>query len=200
MALASTQSTEPNPRAGKASMKSLEGSALLTLLQARFETHRERHPGLGWGRIEARLRAHPEVWPVLARMESTGGEPDVIGHDPERDQFIFCDCSAESPAGRRSLCFDGPAWAARKANKPTGSALEVAAEMGIQILTEDQYRSLQQLGIFDIKTSSWLDTPADVRALGGALFGDRRYGRVFTYHNGAESYYAARGFRGSLRV
>ncbi|MFV9504872.1 MAG: DUF4256 domain-containing protein [Oscillochloridaceae bacterium umkhey_bin13] len=150
--------------------------------------------------MQTRLEGSPEALEGLARMEHTGGEPDVIGYDQATDQYIFCDCSAESPSGRRSLCFDGKALQARKANKPKGSALEVAAELGIELLTEAQYRELQQLGAFDTKTSSWIATPDAVRALGGALFCDRRYGQVFVYHNGAESYYAARGFRGLLRV
>lgn len=181
-------------------MNKTERRALLGTLQARFMTHPHRHPGLEWGAVAARLEAGAGAMASLAAMEASGGEPDVIGHEPATDRFVFCDCSAESPAGRRSLCFDREAWEARKENKPVGSALEVAASMGIDLLTEPQYRQLQQLGEFDLKTSSWIATPADVRCLGGALFGDRRYGRVFVYHNGAQSYYAARGFRGLLRV
>jgi hypothetical protein len=147
-----------------------------------------------------RLVAAPEALRVLAEMERTGGEPDVIAYDKVANQYVFCDCSAESPAGRRSLCFDGKALAARKENKPKGSAVEAAHALGIELLTEQQYRELQQLGEFDLKTSNWVATPDEVRALGGALFCDRRYGKVFVYHNGAESYYAARGFRGLLRV
>ena len=146
------------------------------------------------------LTVYAKALEVLAQMESTGGEPDVIGYDKTADQYVFCDCSAESPTGRRSLCFDGSALASRKDNKPKGSALGAAAEIGIELLTEQQYRQLQQLGEFDTKTSSWIATPHDIRALGGALFCDRRYGKVFVYHNGAESYYAARGFRGVLRA
>ena len=159
-----------------------------------------RHRGHAWEEIQARLAAHPAALKTLQAMESSGGEPDVIGADPSTGQFIFCDCSAESPSGRRSLCYDGEALDARKENKPQGSAVQAAAEMGIELLDEQQYRDLQQLGEFDLKTSSWVATPEEVRALGGALFCDRRYGKVFVYHNGAQSYYAARGFRGRLRV
>lgn len=173
---------------------------LLLTLRLRFEKHPARHRGLAWSIIQSRLEYAPEVLKALAKMERTGGEPDVIGYDKAADQYVFCDCSAESPAGRRSLCFDGKALASRKENKPKGSALDVAAEMGIELLSEAQYRQLQALGEFDKKTSSWVATPDDVRALGGALFCDRRYGKVFVYHNGAESYYAARGFRGLVRV
>ena len=181
-------------------MNAKERVELLKVLRARFETHPARHEGLAWDAIQARLQDAPAALAVLARMEQTGGEPDVIAQDRKADKYVFCDCSAESPAGRRSLCYDGKALASRKENKPRGSALEAAAEIGIEILDEEQYRQLQRLGEFDIKTSSWIATPADVRALGGALFCDRRYGKVFVYHNGAESYYAARGFRGLLRV
>ena len=181
-------------------MKTQERDALLEALKMRFQKHSSRHNGLAWDTIQTRLESNPKALNVLARMENTGGEPDVIGYDKTADQYIFCDCSAESPTGRRSLCFDGKALRARKENKPRGSALEAAAEIGIELLTEPQYRQLQQLGEFDTKTSSWVATPDDVRALGGALFCDRRYGKVFLYHNGAESYYAARGFRGLLRV
>ncbi|MBX3638457.1 MAG: DUF4256 domain-containing protein, partial [Rubrivivax sp.] len=150
--------------------------------------------------VQARLDADPAAVETLARMEASGGEPDVTGRDPATGAFVFCDCAAETPAGRRSLCYDRAALDARKENKPAGSAVEAAAAMGVELLDEAQYRALQQLGEFDLKTSSWIATPADVRALGGALFCDRRYGRVFTYHNGAQSYYAVRGFRGLLRV
>lgn len=173
---------------------------LIQTLQARFEAQRQRHPAVPWAAVLARLEAHPSALRSLAAMEHTGGEPDVIGHDAQTGRFTFCDCSAESPSGRRSLCFDGPALRARKANKPRGSATELAAEMGVEFLSEHEYRGLQALGEFDTKTSSWVATPDDVRSLGGALFCDRRYGKVFTYHNGAESYYAARGFRALLRV
>lgn len=174
--------------------------ALIPTLQARFGRHPQRHEGLDWGEIEARLRASPAALAVLGRMEATGGEPDVIGRDAATGQWLFCDCSPESPAGRRSLCFDRQALDARKENKPKGCVVELAAQLGVELLSEPQYRALQALGEFDTKTSSWVATPDDVRVRGGALFCDRRYGRVFTYHNGAESYYAARGFRGLLRV
>jgi Protein of unknown function (DUF4256) len=181
-------------------MKAHERDDLLQALKRRFDDHPGRHPALSWDAIQARLQGTPKALEVLARMEDTGGEPDVIGYDATTDRYVFCDCSAESPAGRRSLCFDARALASRKENRPKGSALEAAADIGIELLTEAAYRQLQQLGEFDTKTSSWVATPADVRALGGALFCDRRYGKVFVYHNGAESYYAARGFRGVLRV
>ncbi len=174
--------------------------ALLDTLRTRFERHRNRHPGLAWDAVHARLAANPAGLWSLGEMERTGGEPDVVRHDPTTGACVFVDCSAESPSGRRSVCYDGAALAARKEHKPRTSALEMAAAMGIEILTEDEYRALQALGEFDTKTSSWVKTPADIRALGGAVFCDRRYGRVFLYHNGAESYYAARGFRGALTV
>ena len=173
---------------------------LLSVLKARFEKHMERHAGLAWAEVQAKLEAHPgKLW-SLHEMEQSGGEPDLIGVDQKTGEYIFCDCSAETPAGRRSLCYDDAALAECKENRPAGSAVGLAAAMGIALLSEDEYRELQRLGKFDLKTSSWLKTPEDVRKLGGALFGDRRYGRVFTYHNGAISYYAARGFRGLLRV
>lgn len=166
----------------------------------RFERYSVRHEGIDWNAVLARLEARPAAFESLEKMEVSGGEPDVIGQDPETGEFLFGDCSAESPAGRRSLCYDPEALAARKENKPVGSAVGMAAEMGIELMTESQYRHLQSLGSFDLKTSSWILTPADVRSLGGALFCDRRYGKVFVYHNGVQSYYAARGFRGILRV
>lgn len=173
---------------------------LLRVLQARFEKHMSRHQGLPWDAVHARLSAGaPKLW-SLSEMERTGGEPDVVSHDQKTGEYIFSDCSAESPSGRRSVCYDGEALAARKEHKPKNSALEMAAAMGIELLTEEQYRQLQTLGDFDTRTSSWVRTPSDIRTLGGAVFCDRRYGHVFLYHNGAESYYAARGFRGSLRV
>jgi hypothetical protein len=181
-------------------MNAKERSDLLEVLRLRFEKNTTRHEGLTWNSVQARLESSPKALKVLAQMESTGGEPDVIGYDKSSDQYVFCDCSAESPSGRRSLCFDAKALASRKENKPKGSALAAAAEIGVELLTEEQYRRLQQLGEFDTKTSSWVATPSDVRALGGALFCDRRYGKVFVYHNGAESYYAARGLRGLLRA
>ena len=175
-------------------------AALLHTLQARFEKHSNRHPGLEWAQVRARLEAHSEKLWSLAEMERTGGEPDVIGQNETTGEYIFCDCSAESPKGRRSICYDPAARDARKENKPEHSALGMAAEMGVEVLSEEQYRALQTLGEFDTKTSSWLLTPDDIRQRGGAIFGDRRYGRIFTYHNGADSYYGARAFRGLLRV
>jgi hypothetical protein len=181
-------------------MKTKERDVLLQVLKARFEKNMHRHPSLAWSDVLARLEANPDALSSLHQMDSTGGEPDVIGHDRKTGQLTFCDCSAESPTGRRSLCYDRKALDARKENKPKGSAVEMAAAMGIELLTEAQYRALQKLGEFDRKTSSWVKTPDEIRSLGGAIFCDRRYDTVFTYHNGAESYYAARGFRGSLRV
>ena len=173
---------------------------LLRTLKARFEKNMNRHKGLEWAKVQAKLEAHTEkLWP-LNEMERTGGEPDVVGQDKKTGEYIFYDCSAESPKGRRSICYDREALESRKEHKPENSALDMAAAMGAEILTEEQYRDLQKLGNFDTKTSSWVKTPSDIRKLGGALFCDRRYGTVFVYHNGAESYYAARGFRGSLRV
>ncbi len=173
---------------------------LVGVLQARFEKHLKRHPGVTWAGVQARLDANPEKLSSLQDMERTGGEPDVVGHDTRTGEYIFYDCAAESPGGRRSVCYDRAALESRKEHKPKDSAVGMAAAMGIALLTEDQYRALQKLGKFDTKTSSWVDTPAEIRTLGGALFCDCRYNRVFLYHNGAESYYAARGFRGSLRV
>jgi hypothetical protein len=177
-----------------------ERAELLQTLQARFEKNRSRHQGLAWAEVQARLEAAPEKFWSLSEMERTGGEPDVIGRDAETGAFIFCDCAAESPKGRRSVCYDREGLEARKEARPENNAVDMAAAMGVDLLTEDEYRALQELGEFDTKTSSWLITPSDVRDLGGALYGDRRYGRVFVYHNGAPSYYAARGFRGLLRV
>ena len=173
---------------------------LLKVMKTRFEKNKNRHKGLEWAKIEARLRANPEKLWSLDEMEATGGEPDVVGQDKKTGEYIFYDCSVESPKERRSLCYDREALESRKEHKPKNSALDMAADMGIELLTEEQYRELQQLGEFDLKTSSWVKTPAFIRKLGGALFCDRRYNQVFLYHNGAESYYAARGFRGSLRV
>src|SRR5207253_2463966 len=173
---------------------------LLKTLKARFEKNMNRHKGLEWAKVKAKLEAHTEkLWP-LNEMERTGGEPDVVGHDKKTGEYIFYDCSAESPKGRRSVCYDREALESRKEHKPKDSAMNMAAAMGIELLTEEQYRELQELGELDTKTSSWIKTPSDIRKLGGALFCDRRYGHVFVYHNGAESYYAARAFRGSLRV
>jgi hypothetical protein len=173
---------------------------LLSTLKARFEKHMNRHKGLEWAKVRAKLEANAEKLRSLHEMERTGGEPDVVGHEKKNGEFIFCDCSVESPKGRRSLCYDRQALASRKEHKPENCATDMAAAMGIELLTEEQYRELQKLGDFDAKTSSWVQTPPDIRKLGGALFCDRRFGHVFVYHNGAESYYAARGFRGALRV
>ena len=173
---------------------------LIHTLQARFCQHMHRHSGLTWDQVLARLNAAPASLAVLQQMEDSGGEPDVIAHANDTGAVTFCDCSAESPIGRRSLCFDAAALAARKANKPAGSAMAMAQTMGVILLTETEYRQLQELEPFDRKTSSWIATPDSIRALGGALFGDRRYEQVFVYHNGAESYYASRGFRGRLTV
>jgi hypothetical protein len=173
---------------------------LLRSLEARFEKHMNRHEGIRWAEVEARLAASVEKLWSLCEMERTGGEPDVVGQDDKSGEIIFYDCAPESPEGRRSLCYDRAAWESRKKNRPANNAAEVAAAMGIELLTEAQYRALQELESFDTKTSSWVETPARIRELGGALFCDRRYDTVFVYHNGAESYYAARGFRGVLRV
>jgi hypothetical protein len=181
-------------------MKTQDREKLLQVLKARFEQNMRRHATIAWADVRAKLEGHADALESLREMEATGGEPDVTGHDEKTGHFVFCDCSPESPAGRRSACYDREALASRKENKPENSAVEMAAAMGIELLTEEQYRALQKLGDFDTKTSSWVATPPDVRALGGALFCDRRYGKVFVYHNGAQSYYAARGFRGSLRV
>lgn len=175
-------------------------SDLLSILEARFRKYPERHKGISWEDVQERLKANPKKLAVLQAMEDTGGEPDVIARDKRTGELTFCDCSAESPSGRRSVCFDDDALKARKEHKPRASALGMAKQMGIEMLDEAQYRTLQQLGEFDTKTSSWIQTPAAIRKLDGALFGDRRYEQVFTYHNGAQSYYAARGFRGRLKV
>jgi hypothetical protein len=181
-------------------MKAREREELLQALKARFEKNMHRHTGIAWADVRARLEGNPAALRSLKEMEATGGEPDVIGAAEDSGHFIFCDCSPESPTGRRSTCYDAEARTSRKENKPENSAVEMAGAMGIELMTEEQYRHLQKLGEFDAKTSSWVKTPSDVRALGGALFCDRRYGKVFVYHNGAQSYYAARGFRGSLRM
>ncbi|SMC97314.1 DUF4256 domain-containing protein [Pedobacter africanus] len=173
---------------------------LIRTLKERFEKNMNRHKDMEWTKVQAKLDANPEKLWSLDDMEITGGEPDVVGYDQNTGEYIFYDCSAESPKGRRSLCYDRAAWESRKEHKPENNAMEAAAAMGIEILDEEQYRELQQFGKFDTKTSSWVKTPADVRNHGGAIFGDYRYGRIFIYHNGAESYYAARGFRGWLRV
>ncbi|WP_262248297.1 DUF4256 domain-containing protein [Parapedobacter soli] len=173
---------------------------LLRILEERFEKNMDRHKGYQWSKIEAKLEASPQKLWSLDEMETTGGEPDVIGQDKKTGEYLFVDCSAESPKGRRSICYDHDALESRKTHKPADSAVGMANEMGIDLLTEEQYHVLQQLGNFDTKTSSWLKTPSTVRELGGAIFGDRRFGRIFIYHNGAESYYGARGFRGILSV
>lgn len=176
-----------------------QSNELLKVLQNRFEKNMNRHKGLDWNKIQSKLEANPEkIWSLNA-MEETEGEPDVVDYDKKADEYIFVDCSPESPK-RRSLCYDYPAWEARKAHKPQSNVIDKASEMGIELLTEEQYRQLQELGKFDQKTSSWIKTPKEIRELGGALFCDRRYNTVFTYHNGADSYYAARGFRGCLKV
>lgn len=175
-------------------------AALLDVLKTRFEKNMKRHKGLDWAKVQARLAADAAALRALGEMERTGGEPDVVGFDKKTGEFLFYDCSAQSPSGRRSVCYDREALNARKEHKPKDSAMGMAAAMGIELLTEDEYRALQQLGEFDTTTSSWVKTPPAIRARGGALFCDRRYDTVFLYHNGAESYYGARGFRGSLRV
>jgi hypothetical protein len=177
-----------------------QSTELLSTLKARFEKNKNRHEGVAWAKVQAKLEANPKKLWSLQKMETTGGEPDVVGQDKKTGEYLFYDCSAESPKGRRSFCYDREAWESRKEFKPGNNATDMAAAMGIDLLTEEEYRELQQLGIFDTKTSSWVKTPADIRKLGGAVFCDRRYNTVFLYHNGAESYYAARGFRGSLRV
>jgi hypothetical protein len=181
-------------------MNPKQREALLKTLRTRFEKNMHRHEGLQWARVQARLEAHPDKLKSLGEMERTGGDPDVVGHDRKTGEFIFYDCSAESPSGRRSICYDRAGLESRKEARPANTAIDMATSMGIELLTEEQYRELHKLGEFDLKTSSWVQTPRDIRKLGGALFCDRRYGKVFTYHNGAQSYYAARGFRGSLRM
>lgn len=181
-------------------MKRQEREALLRTLKVRFEDNMNRHRNLEWAELQVRLEAKPDKLRSLHQMEATGGEPDVVGYDESTGEYIFYDCSPESPKGRRSVCYDHEALESRKESKPKNSAVDMAAEMGIELLTEEQYRELQKLGDFDTKSSSWVKTPSAIRELGGALFCDRRYGTVFLYHNGAQSYYAARGFRGSLRV
>jgi hypothetical protein len=181
-------------------LSSEQHEEILGILKVRFEKNTTRHEGLEWDKVQAKLEANPEKLWSLNEMEQTGGEPDVISYDENADEYIFCDCSAESPKGRRSVCYDHEALESRKQHKPENSAIGMATDMGIEILTEEQYRDLQNLGKFDLKTSSWVKTPANIRKLGGAIFCDRRYETVFMYHNGAESYYGARGFRGLLRV
>ncbi len=181
-------------------LSSEQGIELLNTLKSRFEKNMDRHKGIEWAKVEAKLKANPAKLWSLNEMEATGGEPDVVGYDKKSAEFIFYDCSAESPKNRRSLCYDERALESRKENKPDGSAVDMAETMGIELLSEEEYRELQKLGKFDLKTSSWIKTPPEIRKLGGAIFCDRRYDTIFLYHNGAESYYAARGFRGSLRV
>lgn len=177
-----------------------QSTDLLDILKTRFEKNKVRHEEIEWSKVQAKLEASPEKLWILDEMEVTGGEPDVVGQDSKTGEFLFYDCSPETPKDRRSFCYDRAALDSRKANKPENSALDAATEMGIELLSEEEYIEFQKLGSFDTKTSSWLKTPADIRKLGGAIFGDRRFGRVFVYHNGADSYYAARGFRGVLRV
>ena len=184
----------------KKKLSSEQHEELFSALKARFEKNRSRHKGLEWTKVQAKLEANTEKLWSLNEMERTGGEPDVIGHDKKTGEYIFYDCSAESPKGRRSFCYDREALESRKEHKPENNAIDMAAAMGIELLTEEQYRELQKLGNFDEKTSSWVQTPSDIRKLGGAIFADYRFGHVFVYHNGAESYYAGRAFRGSLRV
>lgn len=181
-------------------MKSGPNEELIDTLKSRFEGNMQRHPGLDWNAVQAKIEANPEKLWSLVQMEHTGGEPDVVGFDAQSGEFIFADCSAESPSGRRSICYDRAGLESRKEHRPESSAQDMAEAMGIEILTEDEYRHLQTLGTFDSKTSSWLRTPAEIRKLGGAIFGDFRFGRVFVYHNGAQSYYGGRGFRGALKV
>jgi len=192
--------TKSNTISDKAELSPEQREALLTALKVRFEKNRNRHQGLEWAKVRARLGANPEKLWSLNEMESTDGEPDVVSHDKKTGEYVFYDCSPESPKGRTSLCYDREALDSRKEHKPKSSAMDMAAAMGIELLTEEQYQELQRLGNFDTKSSSWLKTPGDIRKLGGAIFGDRRFGRVFVYHNGAESYYSGRGFRGWLRV
>jgi hypothetical protein len=184
----------------KSKLSAAQAGELLGILKARFEKHPNRHKGVAWSAVEARLSASADKLWSLSEMERTGGEPDVVGYDKKRGEYLFVDCSAQTPKDRRSVCYDGEALKSRKEHKPKNSAVEMASEMGIALLTEEQYRELQTLGEFDTTTSSWVATPAAIRKLGGAIFCDRRYGTVFLYHNGAESYYAGRGFRGSLKV
>ncbi len=185
---------------GAKDMEAKQSEELLRALKARFEKNMNRHKGLGWANVQAKLEANPDKLWSLNEMERTGGEPDVVGYDEKTDEYIFYDCSGESPKGRRSVCYDREGLDSRKEHKPEDNAMDMASAMGIELLTEEQYRELQKLGNFDTKTSSWLKTPSEIRKLGGAIFADRRYDHVFVYHNGAESYYGVRGFRGSLRV
>jgi Protein of unknown function (DUF4256) len=187
-------------KSNKKELSPKQREQLLAALKGRFEKNLNRHKGLDWAKVRSRLEANAEKLWSLNEMERTGGEPDMVGHDKKTGEYVFYDCSAESPKGRTSFCYDREALDSRKEHKPKNSVIDMATAMGVEILTEEQYRELQKLGEFDTKTSSWVKTPADIRKLGGALYGDRRYGRVFVGHNGAQSYYAARGFRGSLRI
>ena len=198
--VALTKKTMSKKTAAKKTLSSEQREELLLALEVRFEKNMKRHKALEWAKVQTKLTANTEKLWSLNEMEITGGEPDVVGYDKKTGEFIFYDCSEESPKNRRSLCYDREALDSRKEHKPKDSAMDMAAAMGIELLTEDQYRELQELGEFDMKTSSWVKTPSDIRELGGAVFCDRRYNKVFLYHNGAESYYAARGFRGSLKV
>jgi hypothetical protein len=189
-----------NIKSNKKQLSPKQREEILKALKARFEKNLNRHKGLDWAKVQAKLEANAEKLWSLAEMERTGGEPDVVGHDKKTGETIFYDCSAESPKGRTSFCYDREALDSRKEHKPKNSVMDTAAAMGVELLTEEQYFELQKLGEFDTKTSSWIATPADIRKLGGALYCDRRYGRVFVGHNGAQSYYGSRGFRGSLRV
>lgn len=189
-----------NSKRSNTKLSSKERDEFITTLKERFESNMKRHKGLGWDKIQAKLEGNDKKLSTLYEMETTGGEPDVVGYDKKNNEYIFYDCSAESPKGRRSVCYDPAALASRKEHKPKDSAVGMAENMGVELLSEEEYRGLQKLGEFDLKTSSWVKTPPAIRKLGGALFCDRRYDTVFLYHNGAESYYAARGFRGSLRV
>ncbi len=195
-----TNVTKSNKISNEKELSPEQREELLRILKARFEKNMNRHKGLEWAKVQAKLEANTEKLWSLNEMEITSGEPDVVGQNKETGEYIFYDCSAESPKGRRSVCYDREALESRKEHKPENNAIDMAAAMGIELLTEEQYRELQKLGNFDMKTSSWVKTPANIRKLGGAIFCDRRYDTVFVYHNGAESYYAARGFRGSLRV
>lgn len=189
-----------NVQRGSQKLSLKEIAELLETLQTRFERNMHRHQGLKWAKVQAKLEGRPEKLWSLSEMESTGGEPDVVGHDKRSGEYLFYDCSAESPAGRRSVCYDREGLESRKEHRPENTAIDMASAMGTELLSEEQYRELQTLGEFDLKTSSWVKTPAEIRKLGGALFCDRRYGQVFVYHNGAQSYYGARAFRSSLRV
>lgn len=195
-----TNMTKRNKISDKKELSQEQSEELLRVLKDRLEKNMNRHKGLEWAKVQAKLDANTEKLWSLNEMERTGGEPDVVGYDKKKDEYIFCDCSAESPKGRRSVCYDREALESREKHKPENNAIDMATFMGIELLTEEQYRALQKLENFDMKTSSWVQTPTDIRELGGALFCDRRFGHVFVYHNGAESYYAARGFRGSLMV